>query len=85
MGIIEERVSYEESVDPTYLEAIAPPDAPVFGTDGEEGDEVAGDPEAGAEVYAPLCSGCHMTEGDTVMVGPSLAGLAIAPGRWSKG
>ena len=86
VGIIEERVSYEESVDPTYLEAIAPPDAPVFGTDGEEGDEVAGDPEAGAEVYASLgCSGCHMTEGDTVMVGPSLAGLADRAGEMVEG
>src|SRR5690606_38845069 len=42
-----------------------------------DGDEVAGDPVAGAEVFAALgCGGCHATESDTVIVGPSLAGVA---------
>mgnify|MGYP001271608638 CR=1 FL=1 len=90
VGIIEERVTYEDSVDPTYLEAIAPPDAPVFGVDDEDGDEsgdeAAGDPAAGADVYVALgCGGCHATEGETVMVGPSLAGLADRAGEMVEG
>lgn len=80
-GIIEDRVSYEDTVDPSFIEAIAPEDA------GEEGEAAAaGDPDAGAEIYGALgCGGCHAVEGDTVMVGPSLAGLADRAGEMVEG
>lgn len=79
--IIEDRVSYEDTVDPSFIEAIAPEDA---GNDGEAG--AAGDPAAGAEVYGSLgCGGCHAIEGETVMVGPSLAGLAERAGEMVEG
>ncbi len=72
-GIIDERPAYEDTVDPRFIEAIAP-------------ESVAGDPEAGAAVYVSLgCAGCHATEGDTVMVGPSLAGLAGRAGEEVEG
>lgn len=79
--IIEDRVSYEDTVAPSFIEAIAPEDA---GDDGEAG--AAGDPAAGAEVYVSLgCGGCHAVEGETVMVGPSLAGLAERAGEMVEG
>ena len=71
--IIDQRPAYEDTVDPRFIEAIAP-------------EEVAGDPEAGAAVYVSAgCAGCHATEGDTVMVGPSLAGLAGRAGEEVEG
>lgn len=80
-GIIEDRVSYEDTVDPSFIEAIAPEEA---GDDGEAA--AAGDPEAGAELFVSLgCNGCHAVEGDTVMVGPSLAGLADRAGEMVEG
>lgn len=76
-GIIESRPTYEDTVDPSFVEAIAPEDA---------GEEAAGDPEAGATVFTSLgCGGCHATEGDATMVGPSLAGLAGRAGEEVEG
>lgn len=76
-GIIESHPTYEDTVDPSFIEAIAPEDA---------GEGAAGDPEAGAAVFTSLgCGGCHATEGDAAMVGPSLGGLADRAGEEAEG
>ena len=79
--IIEDRVAYEDTVEPSFVEAIAPEDM------GEDGDDAAaGDPAVGADIYASLgCNACHAVEGDVVMVGPSLAGLADRAGEMVEG
>ncbi|HMM28222.1 MAG TPA: ABC transporter substrate-binding protein [Aggregatilineaceae bacterium] len=80
--IIENRPAYEDTVDPSFIEAIAPED--MGEAEGEAG--VAGDPEAGATVFTSLgCGGCHATEGDVTMVGPSLDGLAARAGQMVEG
>ncbi len=66
--IIEEAPPYEESVTFRFLDAIFPPEW----TAGL----IVGDPSNGEALFNSLgCSGCHSLEPDTVLVGPSLAGV----------
>lgn len=46
-----------------------------------------GDPERGKIVFngAGACSACHAVEGDTVIVGPSLSGVATRAGSRKPG
>jgi NitT/TauT family transport system substrate-binding protein len=63
-GIIDEAPSYESSVNPAFLEAIAP---------AEEG--TAGDPANGEALFANLgCIGCHSLDGSQA-TGPTMQGI----------
>lgn len=62
-GIIDEAPSYESSVNPAFLEAIAPSAS-------------AGDPANGETLFASLgCIGCHSLDG-TPATGPTMQGIA---------
>lgn len=66
-GIIDNPVAYADSVNPAFLDAITPADMGA----------ASGDPANGAALFASLgCSGCHAVDSDTVIVGPSLMGIA---------
>jgi NitT/TauT family transport system substrate-binding protein len=63
LGIAENVASYEDSVNPTFLDAIRPASA-------------AGDPANGEALFASLgCNICHAVDSDAVIVGPSLMGI----------
>lgn len=63
-GIIDEAPSYESSVNPAFLEAIAPAEA------------AAGDPANGETLFVNLgCIGCHSLDG-TPATGPTMQGIA---------
>jgi NitT/TauT family transport system substrate-binding protein len=66
--IIDTAPSYDDSVNPTFLDAITPADM---------GATLPGDPDNGATLFASLgCAGCHAVDSDAVLVGPSLMGIA---------
>ena len=66
--IIDEAPSYEDSVNPVFLDAITPADM---------GAALPGDPANGEAVFAANgCIGCHAIDSDAVLVGPSLLGIA---------
>lgn len=72
-GTAENEVSYEDTVNPTYLDVITPEEE--MPADGEDGDMAAGDPANGEALFASTgCTGCHVLEGDAT-VGPSLEGI----------
>lgn len=69
-GIVESTASYAETVNPTFLEAIAP---------------AAGDPAQGEALFTSLgCTGCHSLDG-TAGAGPSVAGIAGEAGSMVVG
>ena len=70
--IVDNGAAYADSVNPTFLEAIAP--APV-----------TGDAAQGETLFASLgCVGCHSLDG-TPGAGPSLAGIAARAGNTVAG
>jgi len=67
--IVESTASYADTVNPAFLEAIAP----------------AGDAAQGEALFASLgCTGCHSLDG-TAGAGPSLAGIAGRAGSMVTG
>ena len=67
--LVENAASFEDSVNPAFLEAITPEDM---------GDDMAmtGDAANGEALFASTgCVGCHVLEGDAT-VGPSMEGIA---------
>lgn len=64
LDIVDNAASYEDSVNPTFIDAIKPAEA-------------AGDPANGEALFASLgCAACHAVDSDAVVVGPSLMGIA---------
>lgn len=71
-GIVDNAATYEDSVNPSFLAAIAPP-------------AVTGDAAQGEALFASLgCVGCHSLDG-TPGAGPSLAGIAGRAGNMVAG
>jgi len=69
-GIVESTASYADTVNPAFLEAIAP---------------AAGDPAQGEALFASQgCIGCHSLDG-TASAGPSVAGIAGRAGSTVAG
>jgi NitT/TauT family transport system substrate-binding protein len=63
--IIDQAPSYDESVNKTFIEALAPQVTP------------AGNADNGQALFASLgCSACHAVDSEAVLVGPSLQGVA---------
>ncbi len=72
LDIVDSAASYEDSVNNSFLEAIAPVDG-------------APDTALGEQLFASLgCAGCHSLDG-TPGAGPSLAGLASRAGETVDG
>ncbi len=70
--IIDSAPDYATSVNPAFLDAIAP--------------DVTGDPGAGETVYNDNgCANCHSLEEGVAGAGPSLAGLATRAGETVEG
>ncbi len=76
--IVDNAASYEDSVNPTFIDAIKPADT-------DTGADVSGDAANGEALFASLgCVGCHSLDG-TAGAGPSLAGIAGEAGEEVEG
>lgn len=57
----------------------------VSACSNQDSPAASADEEAGMKIFQANCSACHLTEGEQVLVGPSMEGLASRAGTTVSG